>query len=166
MKHRTTEEWGKRWETGPHGRKYFPYDPKPQKRYSGADRSLSKALFLVIILMRTGQVGLNSCLYEISTTAAPTDRWREFKEERETFYHVLLYCPAYRGDRQRYRESVLPRSLGEIFTDTEKTVTAAKRLLSTGLLVRFTRTARKTLSTPTGRYIRDVRRKYMKEGSK
>jgi ribonuclease HI len=150
-KMRISEEWEKRWENGQHGRDYFPYAPKPHKRHLDAHGSLAKALSSVIIQMRTGKIGLNSYLHGISAIAAPTDRCRGCEEERETLYHVLLYCPAYREDRKRYWGSVLPRSLREIFTDTEKTVTAAKQLLSTGLLVQFSRTARKTLSTPAGR---------------
>jgi ribonuclease HI len=151
IKQRITEEWEKRWENGLHGREYFQYAPKPHKQYPGAHKNLAKALSSVIIQMRTGKIGLNSYCHGIGAITAPTDRCRGCKEERESLYHVLLYCPTYRKDRQKYWGRDPPRSLREIFADTEKSITAAKQLLSTGLLVQFSRTARKTLSTPTGR---------------
>jgi ribonuclease HI len=102
IKQRIAEEWEERWEKGLHGREYFQYAPKPHKRYLGAHGSLVKALSSVIIQMRTGDIGLKSYLHGRGAMDAPSAPVRGCMEEMETLYHVLLYCPAYKEDGQKY----------------------------------------------------------------
>jgi len=97
--------------------------------------------------MKTGKIGLNSYLHEIRPDKAPTDRCRGCQVHRETIHHVLIDCPSYRADRRKYWVEGTPHSLREIFTDTQKTITAARLMLSLALLHQFSRTNRRTLAT-------------------
>lgn len=147
-KKRTREEWEKRWQSHPHGRTYYPYAPTPHKSHLAAHGDRKKALSSVIIQMKTGKIGLNSYLHGIRPDKATTDRCRGCLVHRETIHHVLIDCPSYRVDRRKYWREGAPHSLREIFTDTQKTVTAAKLMLSLALLHQFSRVNRRTLATP------------------
>lgn len=148
-KQKTAKAWGDEWQSGLHGREYYPYAPTPHKRYLAAHGNLKKALSLVIIQMRTGKIGLNSYLHGIKAASVPTDRCRGCERRRETLYHVLLECPSFRESRTRYWKGRPPHSLKEILTDTEKSTTAARQLLSLGLLVQFSRVKHGILSEPS-----------------
>jgi hypothetical protein len=136
-KKRTAEEWEKRWQAHQHGGIYYPYAPTPHKSYLAAHDDRKKALSSVVIQMKTGEVGLNSYLHGIRPDKAPTDRCRGCLTQRETIHHVLIDCPSFRMDRQKYWTEGTPHSLREIFTDTQKTATAARLLLSLALLDQF-----------------------------
>jgi ribonuclease HI/exonuclease III len=148
-KQETARVWGDEWQNGLHGREYYLYAPTPHRKYFDTHGSLKKALSAVITQMRTGKIGLNSYLHGIKAASAPTDRCRGCKRRRETLYHVLLECPSFGESRTRYWKGRPPHSLKEIFTDTEKSITAARQLLSLGLLVQFSRVKQGTLSEPS-----------------
>jgi hypothetical protein len=100
--------------------------------------------------METGKIGLNSYMYGIRPDKAPTDRCLGCPTQRETIYYVLINCPSYRIERRKYWTEGTPHSLGEIFTDTQKTATAAKLILSLTLLDQVGR-VNKTLLAATER---------------
>jgi ribonuclease HI len=87
-KQKTAKEWGHEWQSGLHGREYYPYASTPHKRYLAAHGNLKKALSSVITQMRTGKIGLNSYLHGIKAASVPTDRCRGCKRRRETLYHT------------------------------------------------------------------------------
>jgi hypothetical protein len=145
-KQKTTKERGDEWQNGLHGREYYSYAPTPHRRYFDAHRNLKKVLSAVITQMRTGKIGLNSYLHGIKAAYVPTDRCCGCKRRRETLFHILLECPSFGESRTRYWKGRPPHSLKEIFTDTEKSTTAARQLLSLGLLVRFSKIKQRTLS--------------------
>jgi hypothetical protein len=84
--------------------------------------------------MKTGKIGLNSYMHGIRPDKAPNDRCPGCPEQRETIYYVLVDCPSYWMDRQKYWTEGTPHSLRGIFTDKQKTATAAKLILSLTLL--------------------------------
>lgn len=144
----TTKEWETRWENGKHGREYYPLAMKPHRRHLASHGQRRKALSAVVVQMKTGKIGLNSYLHGIRPLDTPTDRCRGCAEQRETLHHVLLDCPSYRESRQKYWGNYPPNSLREILSDTEKTTTAARQLLTLGLLAQFSRVAKRILSEP------------------
>jgi hypothetical protein len=111
---------------GQKGDRPGPYAPSLQKSHLAAHGDCKKALLSVIVQIKTGMIGLNSYMYGIRPDKAPTDRCLGSPTQRETIYHVLINCPSYRMDRRKYWTEGTPHSLGEIFTDTQKTATAAK----------------------------------------
>jgi len=147
-KQRARENWNERWQTHQHGREYYRHTRSPNKTYLAAHGERKKALSSVIVQMRTGKIGLNSLLHGIRPSEHPTDRCRACTTQRESLHHVLVECLSYQTARQRYWVDGNPNSLREIFNDTQKTATAARLLLSLGLLSQFSKTDRRTLAAP------------------
>jgi hypothetical protein len=138
------DEWTKRWQVHPHERMYHPYAPTPHKAHLAAHSGRGKALSAVAIQMRTGKIGLYSYLQGIGPDRITTDRCRGCNRHRKILQHVLLDCPSYRENRQKDWSEGTPHSLQEIRTDAQETATAAKLMLSTALLHRFSRVKKGT----------------------
>jgi hypothetical protein len=149
-KQRTKREWEKRWQAHQHRRMYFTYAPTPHKSHIAAHSYCKKALSSIVVQMKTDKTRLNSYLHGIRPDEAPSDRCRGCLTSMETVNHVFLDCVAYQAQRRRHWKDGIPNSLREIFTDAEKTVTAARLRLSLALLNQFSRTNRRTPSAPEG----------------
>lgn len=147
-KQRARENWDKKWQTHRHGREYYRHARSPDKTHLAAHGERKKALSSVIVQMKTGKIGLNSLLHGIRPSEYPTDRCRGCNTQRESLHHVLIECLSYQTARRKYWTGENPNSLREIFNDTQKTATAARLLLSLGLLDQFSRTDRRTLAAP------------------
>lgn len=147
-KDRAKRKWGEKWQSHPHGRTYYPYAPLPHKSHVTAHGDRKKAVSSVIVQMKTGKIGLNSYLHGIRPDEVTTDRCRGCLTQRETLHHVLLDCSSYRMRRREYWPEGTPYSLKEILTNAQKTVTAARLILSLSLLNQFSWVKKRILTTP------------------
>jgi ribonuclease HI/exonuclease III len=130
--------WKTRWKTSIKGRHLFELTPEPTRAVRKLHAGVPKAISALITQLRTGKIGFNAFLHNRRVPGFTTSRC-DCDLGAMTVRHVLLTCPKWKGNRQRYLARLKTSDIRQILNTPDGSKAAAQFILATDLLPQFHR---------------------------